>query len=101
MIRLGASLAAAAMLAACASTPSAPAVPDAPNAAIPSSANDTCGASMYAELIGKSINGPGVPGPSRSVRHILPDMKVTMDYAAQRMNIEANGAGVIQKINCG
>ena len=74
---------------------------DAPNAAIPSAANDTCGASMYAELIGKSINGPGVPGPSRSVRHILPNMQVTMDYAAQRMNIEADGAGMIRKVNCG
>ncbi|MEQ1783254.1 MAG: I78 family peptidase inhibitor [Hyphomonadaceae bacterium] len=95
------SLATAAMLAACASTPSAPAVPDAPNAAIPSSANDTCGASMYAELIGKPIDGRGVPGESRLNRHITPGSQVTADYVAQRMNIEAGEDGMIKKINCG
>ena len=60
-----------------------------PNAALPSSSNDTCGASMYAELIGKPIDGPGVPGESRLIRHIRPGTQVTMDYIAQRMNIEA------------
>ena len=101
MIRPLAFFAVAALLAGCASAPSAPAVPDAPDAAIPSSANDTCGASMYAELIGKPIDGKGVPGESRLNRHIRPGTQVTMDYIAQRMNIEADGAGVIQKINCG
>ena len=94
-------VAAAAMLAACASAPSTPPVPDAPDAAIPSSANDTCGASMYAELIGKPIEGKGVPGEGRLNRHIRPGTQVTMDYLAQRMNIEADGAGTIRKINCG
>jgi hypothetical protein len=99
--RLSSFAAAAAMLAACASAPSAPAVPDAPDAAIPSSANDTCGASMYAELIGKPIDGQGVPGESRLNRRILPGTQVTMDYIAQRMNMEADAAGMIRKINCG
>ncbi len=101
MIRALAPFAVAAMLAACTSTAPAPAVPDAPDAAIPSSANDTCGASMYAELIGKPIDGRGVPGESRLNRHIRPGTQVTMDYIAQRMNIEADAAGAIQKINCG
>lgn len=96
--RLASFAAAAAMLAACASASSAPAVPD---AAIPSSANDTCGASMYAELIGKPIDGQGVPGESRLNRRILPGTQVTMDYIAQRMNMEADAAGMIRKINCG
>ena len=53
------------------------------------------------DLIGKPLNGPGVPGPSRSVRHITPGTQVTADYIAQRMNIEADAAGMISKINCG
>ena len=101
MIRLIAALATAAALGACASAAPESAMPDAPDAAIPSAVNDTCGASMYKELIGKSINGPGVPGPSRSVRHITPGSQVTADYIAQRMNIEADDAGMIKKVNCG
>ncbi len=101
MIRRLASVAAAAMLAACAGTPLAPAIPDAPDAAVPSSPNDTCGASMYKGLIGQSINGPGLPGPSNLVRHIVPGSKVTADYMARRMNIEADIGGTIRKINCG
>lgn len=89
------------ILAACTSAPAPAPVPDAPGANVPSSANDTCGASMYAELIGKLIDGQGVPGESRLNRHIRPGTQVTMDYVAQRMNIEANAEGIIQKINCG
>ena len=89
------------ILAACTSAPPPPATPDASGATLPSSANDTCGASMYAELLGQPINGKGVPGASRLTRHILPGTQVTMDYVAQRMNIEADAGGVIRKINCG
>ena len=88
------------LAAACTSTPPPP-TPDAPGATTPSEANDTCGASMYAALIGQPINGKGVPGQSRLTRHILPGTQVTMDYIAQRMNIEADASGAIRKINCG
>jgi hypothetical protein len=88
-----------ALAAACAATPDTPEEPA--NPALPSSANDTCGASMFGELIGKPIDGPGVPGKSRLNRHIKPGTQVTMDYIAQRMNIEADAQGVIQRINCG
>jgi hypothetical protein len=56
---------------------------------------------MFAELIGKPIDGPGVPGESRLNRHIKPGTQVTMDYVAQRMNIEADAQGVIQRVTCG
>jgi Peptidase inhibitor I78 family len=82
-----------------AAPPPAPAEPA--NPALPSAANDTCGAGMFAELVGKPIDGPGVPGASRLNRLILPGTQVTMDYIAQRMNIEANAQGIIQRINCG
>jgi len=88
-------------IAACASPSPAAETPGDPNAALPAPSSDTCGASMYGELIGKPIDGPGVPGESRLNRLIRPGTQVTMDYIAQRMNIEANTAGIIQKINCG
>ena len=50
---------------------------------------------------GKPIDGQGVPGESRLNRRILPGTQVTLDYNAQRMNIEADAAGTIKKINCG
>jgi hypothetical protein len=101
MMRAAAMTFALAMLAgACASAP-APTPAEPANPSLPSAANDTCGASMFAELIGKPIDGPGVPGASRLNRHILPGTQVTMDYIAQRMNIEANAQGIIQRINCG
>lgn len=87
--------------AACATLAPAPAVPDAPSATVPSAANDTCGASMYKELIGQPITGAGVPGPSNLYRHITPGSQVTADYSPQRMNIEAGDDGRIRKINCG
>jgi hypothetical protein len=99
-MRIAASMLLVLTLTACASAP----MPDAPadaDAALPAAVNDTCGASMYSELIGKPADGPGVPGESRLNRHIKPDSQVTADYVAQRMNIESDDKGVIRKINCG
>lgn len=88
-------------LAACASAPESAAPAADPDAALPDNSVDTCGANLFAELIGKPVDGPGVPGDSRLVRHIRPNSSVTMDYIAQRMNIEIDAQGVIRKINCG
>lgn len=87
--------------AACAATPTETAPAADAGAVVPSPTTDTCGAGMFAALIGKPIDGGGVPGASRLVRHILPGTQVTMDYIAQRMNIEADAGGIIRKINCG
>ncbi len=89
-----------ALMAACAAGPD-PAPAEPANPALPALTEDTCGASMYGELIGRPITGPGVPGESRFNRRILPGTQVTMDYVPQRMNIEANAQGVIEKITCG
>ncbi len=100
MMRAAAMTCVLALAGACASGPAdAPAEPESP--ALPSASNDTCGSSMFAELIGKPIDGPGVPGESRLNRHIKPGTQVTMDYVAQRMNIEADAQGVIQRVTCG
>lgn len=100
MMRAAAMTCVLALAAACASGP-APTPVEPANPALPSASNDTCGSSMFGELIGKPIDGPGVPGESRLNRHIKPGMQVTMDYVAQRMNIEADAQGVIQRITCG
>jgi len=100
-MRLAATVLLLLSMAACASPPAAVNAPSDPDAALPVPSNDTCGASMYGELIGKPIDGPGVPGEGRLNRLIRPGMQVTMDYIAQRMNIEADAAGLIRKINCG
>jgi hypothetical protein len=55
---------------------------------------------MYCERIGKPIDGPGVPGESRLNRLVPPGTQVTMDDIAQRMNIEADAAGAIERITC-
>ena len=99
-MKIAASMLLAVLATACASTPSSDA-PANPDAALPASVNDTCGASMYSELIGKPVDGPGVPGESRLNRHIKPGSQVTADYISQRMNIESDAQGVIRKINCG
>jgi hypothetical protein len=99
-MKIAATLLLSLVVTACASAPSAEAPAD-PNDTVPASITDTCGASMYSELIGKRIDGPGVPGESRLNRHIRPDSQVTADYVSQRMNIEADAQGVIRKINCG
>jgi hypothetical protein len=112
MKRMAASLAFALTMAACAGAPPPAATPAADTAApdgspaaetdgLPSTANDTCGARLFAELIGKPINGQGVPGESRLNRHILPNSKVTMDYVPQRTNFRADGGGIIREITCG
>lgn len=100
-MKLAAPILLALAVTACASPPPAAEAPADPNAALPAAANDTCGASMFAELIGKPIDGPGVPGESRLNRHIRPGSQVTMDYVSQRMNIESDAQGIIRKINCG
>jgi Peptidase inhibitor I78 family len=100
-MKLAAPLLLVLLAASCASPPPTVETPTDPNASLPAPANDTCGASMYGALIGKPIDGPGVPGESRLNRHIRPDSRVTADYIAQRMNIEADAEGVIRKLTCG
>ena len=81
-MRLAATMLFVLSMAACANPPPAVEAPSDPNAALPAPSNDTCGASMYGELIGKPIDGPGVPGESRLNRLIRPGTQVTMDYIA-------------------
>lgn len=63
--------------------------------------DDACGKAKYAALIGKPATDSAVPPASPAVRHLLPNTQVTMDFRADRLNIEINAEGVITGMKCG
>jgi hypothetical protein len=106
---------AALALAACNQDAGTPATPEAPivsepavepappgaNDAAQMPAEDACNAAQYANLVGRPADMPGVPAASPDVRHIRPDTQVTMDYRAERLNIDISADGVITGFRCG
>lgn len=73
-------------------TPAAPA-PDAPE-------QDTCGVARFAHLIGApAANIDRATLPPRA-RVITPDMAVTMDYSAERLNIIVGADGRVASLRC-
>ncbi len=74
--------------------PQPPAVdPTAPGA-------DACGAGQYVGLVGKLITDAGVPPEGQNVRYIRPGTQVTMDFRADRLNIDIDAANVITGFRC-
>lgn len=61
---------------------------------------DACGSAQYAALIGKPITDPGVPPESPSVRYLRPDTQMTMDFRADRLNIDIDAEGMIKGFRC-
>ena len=60
-----------------------------------------CGAENFQHLIGQTYalsNMTQLPQPLRIIR---PGMAVTMDYSAQRMNVDLDRADVMTRIYCG
>ena len=76
----------------------APIVPEAPPAVTP--AEDACGALTHQALIGKPITEPGVPAEGPSVRYIRPNTQVTMDFRADRLNIDIDASDKITGFRC-
>lgn len=90
MKRLVVALAGASILAACEPTQPEPApLPE-----------DACGAAGYQTLIGASLAAASFPA-GLNMRVIRPGDMVTMDYRADRMNVELDADGRIVKIFCG
>lgn len=98
-------VAALTMLAACgqtttvttpADTPEAPVVAAPANAA-EATAQDTCGASQYAAMVGQNVAAVTVPEGTRT---IAPDTMVTQDFRADRLNMIVDATGVIQRFEC-
>lgn len=98
-------VAAALALAACGQTatppPAAP-EPEAPVVAAPTNAaeataQDTCGAAQYASMVGTPIAAATFP---EGVRTITPDMMVTQDFRADRLNVIVDTSGNIASFAC-
>lgn len=80
----------------------APVMPEAaPPAIDPSNPPpDACGAAQYAGLIGKPITEPGVPAEGPNVRYLRPGTQMTMDFRADRLNIDIDAADIITGFRC-
>lgn len=82
-----------------ASTPAAP-EPQPPAIDPANPPPDACGAAQYAALVGQPITAAGVPVESPSVRYIRPNTQVTMDFRADRLNIDIDANDVITGFRC-
>lgn len=61
---------------------------------------DACGAAQYAAFVGKPITEPGVPPEGPDVRYLRPGAQVTMDFRADRLNIDIDAADIIVAFRC-
>lgn len=73
--------------------------PEAPPAAAP--AEDACQASGLQMLVGQPASVLDTMRFAQPTRIITPDMAVTMDFNAQRLNIEIDEAKRISRVACG
>ena len=67
----------------------------------PPMTNQTCIADSLQHHVGQplsSLDRASLPAPTRIIG---PGMSVTMDYRVERLNIEYDGAQIIQRIYCG
>ena len=64
-------------------------------------AEDACNRAAYAGIVGKSEKDPTVPPAGPGVRRIHPGDQVTMDYRADRLDIDIDAKGVITRLRCG
>lgn len=60
-----------------------------------------CGAAELQGLVGQKASVLDAMRFSQPVRIIRPGMAVTMDYSAERLNIEIGNAGKIKRVSCG
>lgn len=79
-------------------TPEEPVV-TAPQTREEATAQDTCGASQYAALVGQNFAAVTLPADS-GIRIIQPDTMVTQDFSAERINIHVGADGIITSVEC-
>lgn len=65
-----------------------------------SSGEDSCGAAAYQSQIGHAVGDLELT-PGAKLRIVGPGQAMTMDYRADRMNIETDSAGQILRVFCG
>ena len=78
-----------------------PSAPDPAPQPLPTPVEDACGASGLQGLVGQSATVLQTMKFATTVRIIQPDMAVTMDYSANRLNIWLNRANRIDRVTCG
>lgn len=61
---------------------------------------DTCGLSKYDTTLGTPVKASDFSA-AKLVRIIPPGTAITMDYRAERLNVETDAAGVITRLYCG
>jgi hypothetical protein len=84
---------------ACATATVAPEIPD-DGPALPSATEDTCGARVLRDLIGRPASSSAVPPEGPGVRHLRPDTMATMDLRRDRLNVMIDKDGVIYALRC-
>jgi len=60
-----------------------------------------CGASELQDIVGLKFDVSLLPGGAEPVRVIRPDMAVTMDYRAERLNVLLDDEDTITEVRCG
>lgn len=63
-------------------------------------AADSCGAQRFAALVGTRADQIGAGTLPPGARILTPDMMVTMDFSAQRLNIMVGTDGLIGSLRC-
>lgn len=84
------------LVSACASTP-APATPDTAEEATQA---DTCGMARFSHLIGTRADQIDRATLPAGTRVITPEMAVTMDFRAERLNIMVGTNGIVGSMRC-
>ena len=67
----------------------------------PLATENACGADDLQGLVGQKASVLETMRFSQVVRVIRPGMAVTMDFSAERLNIEVDEAEVISRVSCG
>lgn len=91
------------LLAGCGTTgtpASPPSTGSMPNTAEEATAQDTCGASRFRNLIGTDASAIDVSSLPARTRIIRPGMMVTMDFSATRLNIQVAPDGKVTTLRC-
>lgn len=82
-------------------TAEAPVTPEAAPPVDPANPpSDACGAAQYTAFVGKPITEPGVPPEGPNVRYLRPGAQVTMDFRADRLNIDIDAKDNIVAFRC-
>lgn len=62
-------------------------------------AQDTCGAAAYRDMIGAPLAAASFPA-TPNIRVILPNTPVTLDFRAERLNVIVDASGNISALEC-